>query len=48
MIKIRNIIRIFLFTLFSSFQYSQGFAQSDEEQAKEILKNMTGRQPYRN
>jgi len=34
----RNIKRIFLLTLFSSFLFSQGFAQSDEEQAKEVLK----------
>jgi len=34
----RNIKRMFLLTLFSSLLFSQGFAQSDEEQVKEVLK----------
>lgn len=38
MTLIQNIKRIFLFTLLSSFLFSQGFAQSDEEQVKDVMK----------
>ena len=34
----RNIKRMFILTLFGSFLFFQGFAQSDEEQVKEVIK----------
>jgi len=38
MIVLRKITRMFLLTLFGFFLHSQGFAQSDEAQVKEVLK----------